>query len=196
MIGSGSRAATLSITLGIFLKLLGFFVIMFCYADFEPNKVKQAEYSLQRRFNIALPFPTEKSGADSLSPHAVQEQGRSYHDLQEDLKAEFDFFSSQTRSNESELILELNADQIFGSNAKSPNFAAGLTKMLEANTTENYVFNVEIVAVGGEADEMMSNVGSFVQKMIVAGFPQKYLTIGYESGKKPLARFIVKAVKP
>src|SRR5690554_916369 len=95
MAGTGNRGNSQMITLGIFLKLLGFFVVMFTYAEFEPIKVKQAEYSLQQRFNITLPIPDLKSGDDSLNLYPVQALGRSFHTLDTELKTELDFLSSR-----------------------------------------------------------------------------------------------------
>ncbi len=197
MAGTGNRATSQMITLGIFLKLLGFFVVMFTYAEFEPIKVKQAEYSLQQRFNIALPLPDLKSGDDALNLYPVQALGRSFHTLDTELQTELDFLSSKRNAETNELVLELRADQILdlgGKPAKSQNFAVVLTQALKANTPAGHVFHLDIVTKGGAPDDMMRGAGLFVQKMIVAGFPQKSLMIGHESASKPSVKLVVRAV--
>lgn len=198
MTGTGGRASTLMVTLGIFLKLLGFFVVMFTYAEFEPIKVKQAEYSLQQRFNVTLPLPDLKSGEESLNLFPVQNLGRAFHVLEEELKTELDIFSTRVAARENELALVFSANQILdlnGKPARSPNFAPVLSRILRKNTPQNFVLQLDIVAQGSDTASLMRETGVFVQKMIVAGYPQKEMIIGYEHGtKKPTVKLIIRAV--
>ncbi len=91
---SGSQL-TYTLMFSLFLKMLGFFVVLYSFTEFQPNKLKAAEQSLQQQFNISLPLDTmlSKSGKNIVSPWALQSAGRSYDEIAEELKTQIDFLS-------------------------------------------------------------------------------------------------------
>lgn len=182
-IGSG-RTSSLLLTLGIFLKLLGFFIVLFSYAEFEPSKLQQAEFSLKQRFNVTIPvLDRAVAGRDVISLAPVQNMGQIFDGIESDLRGTIDFMAVSRRVETGDLSLTVRADQIFDLNdtwAKSPGFAGLLNRSLQKNRAKNMFYTLEIVSAGGQDDILMRANGHFAQKMVVAGFNQRHLSIGHE----------------
>lgn len=177
----------LILTLGIFLKLLGFFVVMVSYADLEPIKMRQAEYSLQDRFGINLALPFERGGMGIQSPLITQQLGRSFDTIKQELSTQVDFLGTEDEAHSKKLVLNLNADTALplnGAPAKSPNFAGQLVDVLKTQKPDHAMYQVRVTGINGQPQVMMRALGDFIQKMVAAGYPITYLTIGYQQDKK------------
>jgi hypothetical protein len=179
-----ANKATLNLILGVFLKLLGFFVVMYTYTDISPTKARQAEESLHQRFNISVSFLHEmaKNTADSsLSP--VQDEGRSFNQIKDALKTQVDFLSTQYQASSKTLILTLPAEILFplnGNAAKSPDFARTLANTLQQQGSATLRYKIEIIANGSDNETLIKEVSRFAQKLLAADYPEKDLTTGYK----------------
>lgn len=198
---SGQRDTTYLIMFSLFLKLLGFFVVMYSYAEFDPAKVQAAEQSLQQRFNISLHLPVDmiKNGAHLMSPLAIQNSGRSYVELSTELKTQIDFLSSEIDARRGVLILTVPARLLMavdGQSAKSPNFASVFVETLKKNQPDNMIYKMQIIGKSRNQDVMMRSLGDFVQSIVSQDYPPRYLTIGFEDGQtdEPTVSFVVEAV--
>lgn len=197
---TGQRETTYLIMFSLFLKLLGFFVVLYSYAEFDPNKVKAAEHSIQQRFNIALHLPlTEVKGGQNLtSALAVQNAGRAYNELSTELKTQIDFLSTQIDARRGVLILSVPAHialSFDGQTAKSPQFASVLVEALKKNQPKGMVYKMQIIAKGSPRDELMRTLGNFVQEIVSDDYAPRYLTIGFEDdANEPTLSFVVEAV--
>ncbi len=204
MIGhdSGQQNTTYLIMFSLFLKLLGFFVVLYSYAEFEPSKIQAVEQSLQQRFNITLHLPdlAAKSGKSQTTPWAIQNAGRSYIEIEKELKTQMDFLSTEIDSRRGILTLSVPADIVLDMEshpAKSPGFAASLIETLKRNQPEKAVYRMQIVAKGSERDLMMRSLGNFVQSIIANDYSPRYLTIGYDDySETPTVDFVIQLGAP
>jgi hypothetical protein len=188
------------ITLGIFLKILGFFIVLYSFSEAVPNKVAKAEQSLQHRFNINIKLPTIKSGMQATTLSAVQNIGRSYDEIESDLKTQIDLFSTERAAHSNELILKVPADQVLTLNGqipKSPEFDKVLVKTLNKNKPQGAEYHVAIVGTDGKSDAMMRGLGDFAQTMVADNYPEPLVTIGYDYKKQDTAmvEFHIQAVQ-
>lgn len=188
--GQSARTSTLNLMLGIFLKLLGFFVVLYTYTDINPTKVQKVEESLKERFNISVSLAPVLSGMDpSVRAPLVQTKGRAYSNIENDMKTQVDFLSSQYNIDSNTLVLRVPAEMamtIDGQEPKSGNFAKILADTLENQSSEGNVFAIEMILSGPDATAKMRDISLFVQKMIGENYPQDLMTIGYaESSQKP-----------
>lgn len=199
MAGPSGTNSTMVITLGIFLKLLGFFAVLVSYSDLEPIKSRQAEYSLQNRFGINMSLTRERDGLGPQSAIVVQQLGRSYDTISQNLMTQVDFLSSENVSVSDRLRISLPADVVLSLDdapAKSADFATSFSNVLKTQKPPNYIYQVNIMGQNGIPPSMMRALGEFVQKMIAAGYPAKYLTISYEQtpDDKPAVLMEIQAV--
>ena len=199
MAGPAGSNSTLVLTLGIFLKLLGFFVVLVSYSTLEPLKSRQAQYSLQDRFGINLGLPLERGGLSKQSPMVVQQQGRSYDILRKELMTQMDFLSTENVATSDRLSLSLPMDIVLGLNgapAKSPELADRLSAILKTQKPDHMQYQVTIIGQNGDPVAVLHALGEFVQKMVATDYPSKFLTIGYTTvrGKTPQVLIEVRAV--
>ncbi len=184
MAGPSGSNATLVITLGLFLKLLGLFVVLFSYAELEPVKTRKVESSLQDRFGINLTTPMDRGGKVTQAPLIVQQLGNSYDSIEKELMTQMDFLSTEDIALSDRLVLSfppniaLTLDNV---PAKSPDFAASLTDILQSQKPQGFVYLVTITGQNGQAPVMMRALGDFVQKMVAAGYPANIMSIGYKT---------------
>jgi hypothetical protein len=182
MTGSSGSNSALVITLGLFLKLLGLFVVLVSYADFEPLKTRKVEYSLQDRFGINLTSLKERHGTSVQAPMIVQQLGSSYDAIEKELTSQMDFLSTEDIALSDRLMLSFPARialSIDNVPAKSPDFASSQTKILQTQKPANYHYIVTITGQNGNPQAMMRALGDFVQKMIAAGYAANDMSIGY-----------------
>jgi hypothetical protein len=181
------RTSSLLLMLGIFLKLLGFFIVLFSYAEFEPNKMRQAEFSLKQQFNVSIPLSDMvRSGRDIVNLAPVQNLGHAYDNLEAELKTQMDLLAVERRMKSGDMTLTIRADQILDMNgqlAKGRSFPEALYKTMEKNRPHGVLFMLDIVARGPDKNILMRGIGDFAQNMIVAGHNQKFLSIGYENSR-------------
>jgi hypothetical protein len=178
-----ANKATLNLILGVFLKLLGFFVVMYTYTDTSAIKAHQAEESLHKRFDITVSFlhnMAQNTAASSQAP--VQEDGRSFNQIRDALKSQIDFLSTQYQATSKTLILTLPASTVFplnGQPAKSPDFAGILARTMKEQRTSAFRYKLEIVSEGPDNSLMIKDVSLFAEKILGENYPEKDLTIGY-----------------
>jgi hypothetical protein len=185
---AGSSSSTMAITLGLFLKLLGLFVVLVSYAEMEPDKTRKVEYSLQDRFGINLTTPRDKNGLSKQAPMIVQQLGNSYDSIEKELTTQMDFLSTEDIALSDRLVLSFPATIALTMNgvpAKSPDFAASLTRILQAQKPANYHYTVTFTGENGDAQVVMRGLGDFVQKMVAAGYPAADMSIGYRETDRP-----------
>ena len=185
-----ANKATLNLILGVFLKLLGFFVVMYTYTDISPLKAKQAEESLHQRFNISVTFLSDMAkNTVAASPDPVQEEGRSFNRIKDALKTQVDFLSTQYEASSKTLILTLPAEIVLslnGNSAKSPDFARTLVETLQHESNSKFRYKLEVVAKGNDHENLLRQISRFGQKILAAEYSEKDLTIGYnESNDAP-----------
>lgn len=202
MVGKSSsvgNAATLNLILGVFLKLLGFFVVLYVYADIDPIKARQAEESLKERFNISVSLVPNTSGSDQEQGNAVmQMMGRSYQAIDTEMKTQIDFLSSEYQAHSHVLVLRVPAHialDLDGMRAQSFEFADILIKTLQEQSGRNR-YAVEAVAIGSEHDALMRSVSLFVQKMVARQYPPELLAVGFkEQNTKPMLELRITEVR-
>lgn len=184
---TGSATATYNLMLGIFLKLLGIFVVLYSLAETDPLKARQAEQSLNQRFNIAV----------SLTKPQDEAKTRSYKAIEDELETKVDFLSSHYEADSDTLVLRLPADIVLSLNGKaaqSPGFAKFLSETLRKKNAQK--FKLEIIVSGAQGDPLMRGVSLFVQKMIAQDYPENLLTIGYvQTDELPRIEFRLKQVR-
>lgn len=196
-----ANKATLNLILGVFLKLLGFFVVMYTYTDVNPVKARQAEESLRQQFNISVSLMREESKGNNpiLSNQVLQKEGRSYIAIREELKTQLDFLSSRYLADSNQLVLSVPAEYAVALNdhpAKSPHFAAILSETLRRQAKDDIRYTTEIVVTGRDASELTRVVSVLVQQMIAADYPPELLSIGYaENDGPPMVEFHVTQTK-
>jgi len=199
-LGGGSRTATLNLMLGIFLKLLGFFVVLYTYAEANPVKTQQAEESLRQRFSISVSLADLANDQRNASSPLVPDQGRSYNDLANKLKAQIDFLSSQYIARNDVLILTLparTAMAVGGNPAESPEFIKMLVRTIVHQRTENYKYAAELIVSGEDQKNLMGEVSLLAQRMIAYDYPARLVTIGYKKDKgEPLLEIRLRQVRP
>lgn len=189
--------ATLNLILGVFLKLLGFFVVMYTYTDINPIKARQAEESLRQQFNVSVSLLREEGKGDSphIQPQALQKEGRSFKAIREQLKTQLDFLSSRYLADSDRLMLSVPAEYVVtldDNPPKSPRFVPILVTTLGQQRGENSTYAVEIIIAGNDRAELTRQVSILVQKMIALDYPAELLTIGYrESDAPPAVDFYV-----
>lgn len=192
-----ANKATLNLILGVFLKLLGFFVVMYTYTDTNPTKARQAEESLRQQFNISVSLMRDESKGDSIQPagQVMQKEGRSYIAIREELASQLDFLSASYRAETNQLILQVPAEYVLaldGQAAKSPRFASILTEILLKQRNDKTDYALEIIAQGNDTRQMTRALSVFVQKMVQVNYPSSLMTIGYESNDdEPMIEFRV-----
>ena len=187
------------ITLGIFLKILGFFVVLYSFSEAVPNKVAKAEQSLQHRFSINIALPKTTSGQQATTMSAVQNIGRSYDDIAADLKTQIDLFSTERVTRNKELIMRIPADQVLTLNGNAPksyDFDKTLVSILKKNKPQNAEYHLAIVGTDGKSDDMMRGLGDFAQQVVADNYPEPLVTIGYDNLKHDTAmvEFHIEAV--
>lgn len=195
-LATGQKQTTYLVMFSLFLKLLGFFVVLFSYAQYDPMRTQAVEQSLHEQFNINinLPMMHATSGKDQMSPMAVQNAGRSYDQLTKELKTQIDFLSTETDARRGVLTLSVPANlvlQMDGQPAKSPGFATSLVDTLKKNQPEGAVYRLQIIAKGSQHDAMMRSVGDFVQSLVAYNYAPRYLTIGFEDAQDATVDFVV-----
>jgi hypothetical protein len=200
---SGSNSTQL-ITLGIFLKILGFFVVLVSYAELEPIKTRQVENSLRSQFGMNLLLPIEKGGVLAQAPMIVQQSGRSYDVIREKLMTQIDFLSAEDVVLNDRLTMTLPAAIVLALDSrmpKSPQFAQQLADVLTTQKPELYSYTITLTGTGGAEQEMMRGLGDFAQKLIATGYPAQKITISYDNSDHmmtslPQVMFAIQAVKP
>jgi len=196
-----ANKATLNLILGVFLKLLGFFVVMYTYTDTNPMKARMAEESLRQQFNISVSLLRDEAKGDSpLNAHqAMQKEGRSYIAIREALKTQLDFLSSEYRADSNMLMLSIPAEYVVsidGQSPKSPRFALTLVSTLLKQGNDKTDYAVEVVIKGSAESELTRAVSIFVQQMIAVDYPESLLAIGYEqSDAAPVVEFHITQMK-
>ena len=195
----GGNTATLNLILGVFLKLLGFFVVLYGFNEIDPVKAHQAEASIKDRFNISVSLTPIVSGLTKTADAPVQTKGRAYSEIEEELKTQVDLLSSRYEADSDTLVLRLPASVVLsfeGKPATSPDFASTLAATLEIQRGKDSKFNLEIIADGNDDEALIASVSLFVQKMLGTGYPRDLLTIGYQDGQSdPMVEFRVKQVR-
>lgn len=179
----GGRTATLNLMVGIFLKLLGFFVVLYSYAEINPVKVKQAEQSLAERFNISVALMDEKDVEQEKVTAPVQQSGRAYREITEKLQTQVDFLSTETQADSDTLVLRLPAATALsfeGREAQDPDFAAKLANVLTAQNASGFAYQLQVAAIGSNNIDLMRPLGGFAKQMVDAGYPAPLITIGYQ----------------
>jgi uncharacterized protein YlxP (DUF503 family) len=194
-----ANKSTLNLVLGVFLKLLGFFVVLYTYTDINPIKAKQAEESIRERFNISISLLQENDTKNDIEASLLmQEAGRSFNEISEALKTEVDFLSSHYLAADNTLILKIPAEvavKLPNKIQKSPKFANLLTDTLAVHKNKKFNYDVQIIINGAEEQILMQAVSLFVQKMASLNYPENLLTIGYEfSTDEPTIEFRIQAV--
>lgn len=175
-----ANKATLNLILGVFLKLLGFFVVLYTYTDINPIKAHQVEESLRERFNISVSLINDRGAADTSLE--TLNQGRSFTRIKDSLSTEVDFLSSKLLSTSNTMVLTVPAEFIVSINdalPKSPEFAKALSKTLLAERNNKSVYALELIINGSDQQLLSRQISLFVQKMIAVGYPSELLTIGY-----------------
>lgn len=203
MVGGSSsigNTATLNLILGIFLKLLGFFVILYVYTDVDPGKARLAEHSLKERFNISVSLTDDIAGERLNADHSVtQGMGLSYQEIDTEMKAQIDFLSSEYQAQNDVLILRVPAHialDIGADRARSFEFPKILVNTLLTQKAANKHYQVEAVVAGNNKDELMRSVSLFVQKLIAYRYPVEQLMIGYrDSNEKPVLELRISEVR-
>lgn len=178
---SGSNATQL-ITLGIFLKILGFFVVLFSYTELEPIKNRQVESSLQSRFGINLTLAKDKGGLLSRAPMIVQQQGRAYDRIRQELLTQIDFISTEDITTSDRMRLVLPADiglSLKNNMAKSPQLPEQLVQILKTQKADKFHYQLLIKVIGRSQDiDLMRALGEFAQKFVASGYSSDLITIG------------------
>lgn len=196
---SSGNSATLNLILGVFLKLLGFFVVLYGFTEVDPLKARQAEMSIQERFNINVSLIPSIGGKSPSNTAIVQTRGRSYEGLEKELKAQVDFLSSEYVAHNNTMILRVPANVVLpldGNREKSPDFAAILSKTLDEQHGDGSHFTLQIVASGADEDALVRGVSVFVEKMVAERYPAKLLAIGYKkSTEVPVIELHIKQVR-
>jgi len=196
--GPAGNTATLNLILGVFLKLLGFFVLLYGYTEVDPVKAHKAELSIQQRFNISVNLMPEHLGVSKISTAPVQTQGRSYEAISSEMKSQVDFLSSEYDANSDTLILRVPLNVVLPVDdkpAKSANFAEILTQTLDSQHAADSVFAIEIVTIGKDDTALVAAASLFVQKMLSESYPRDLLTIGYQAkDQDPMIEFRIKQV--
>lgn len=186
----------------LFLKLLGFFVVLYSYADREPVKAEAVEQSLMQQFNVSISaeFTPVKSGRHVLTPTAVQNLGNAYQAISTELKTDVDFLSTEIRAKDNTMRMTLPADILLafnGNSAKSPSFAHELVYALKKHRTGDFVYNVQMIVRGEQADELMRAGGEFIQYMVAQDYAPRYLEIGFkDDSDPPEVDIVITAVNP
>lgn len=195
---SSGRTLTLNIFLGLFLKLLGFFVVLYGFAEVDPVKARKAEISIHERFNINISLVPDIRGDSHENISIVQTKGRSYHAIEQEMKSQVDLLSTDYVVSSNTLILRLPAEvalPIDGGSAKSPDLPRILRDTLESQVGKDSHFALEVVTIGNDDAALIRGASIFAEKMLGAGFNRKWLTIGYqESSSKPIIEFRIRQV--
>lgn len=196
-----ANKSTLNLILGVFLKLLGFFVVMYTYTDTNPLKARQAEESLRQQFNISVSLLRDESKGDNalIANQAMQKEGRSYIAIQEEMKTQLDFLSTNYLAESNVLVLSVPAEYVLSLNgipAKSVNFIPILISTLQKQRNDQTDYALEIVANGNDQAQLTRAVSILVQKLIAVDYSPALLTIGYnESDDSPTVDFRIKQIK-
>lgn len=194
------NTATLNLILGVFLKLLGFFVILYIYADVDPGKARLAEESLKERFNISVSLTDDIEGTRLNNAHSItQGMGRSYQEIETTMKTQIDFLSSEYHARNHVLVLRMPAEialDIGTDRARSFEFPKILADTLLQQKSSTVHFHLEAVVSGANKDMLMRSISLFIQKMISYQYPVDYLSIGYEeSDLKPALELRITEVR-
>lgn len=179
----GGNAATMNMILGVFLKLLAFFVILFSYTDLQPVKVQKAEDSLTRQFGINLHLVEMLQGPDAARTNPIPQKGQAYENMAQNLRSQFDFLGSENITSGEDMIIRVPADMVLtldGQEPASPDFAMSLVAAMQEARKQPNGFDVFIKTSGPNDAELMRQTGNFVQEIVSFGYAQKLLTIGYE----------------
>lgn len=205
MIGGSSSSigntATLNLILGIFLKLLGFFVVLYVFTDVDPDKARLAEESLKERFNISVTLTKEIQGTGNENSHSItQGMGRAFQEIDTAMKTQVDFLSTEYQAQNHVLLLRVPAEialDIGMDRARSFEFPKILVDSLLKQRVQNQSpYQVEAVVSGADRDALMRSVSLFIQKMIAFGYPVERLVIGYEdSAIKPVLELRISEVR-
>lgn len=195
------NTATLNLILGIFLKLLGFFVVLYVYTDIDPGKAKMAEESLKDRFNISISLtPQETEGKRSSSdPSVTLGMGRAYQEIDTAMKSQIDFLSSEYLADSHVLVLRVPANialDIGSDRARSFDFVKVFVDTLNTQKSPDAHYMVEAVVSGENKNELMRAVSLFVQKMLAYNYPVDDLMIGYNDRvEKPVLELRITEVR-
>lgn len=205
MIGGSSSSigntTTLNLILGIFLKLLGFFVVLYVFTDVDPDKARLAEESLKERFNISVTLTNDIHGTSSENSHSIaQGMGRAFQEIDTAMKTQVDFLSTEYQAQNHVLLLRVPAEialDIGMDRARSFDFPKILVDtLLKQRPPQQAAYQVEAVVSGADRDALMRAVSLFIQKMIAFGYPVEQLVIGYEeSAIKPVLELRISEVR-
>lgn len=200
MAGSSSaigNTATLNLILGIFLKLLGFFVVLYVYTDVDPDKARLAEESLRERFNVSVVLVPEKDrigqSADpsrQIAFHNREQAGRAMARIEAAMKSQIGLLATSYDREDGALVLRVPADvalDLGGRLARSPDFADILVATLNTQKAPEMAFSVEAIIKGpaDNSDEWMRAVSLFIQKLVARQYPAAWLMTGYQEQAGP-----------
>lgn len=209
MIRSSSRAsssvlgntATLNLVLGIFLKLLGFFVVLYSYTDIDPTKAKLAEDSLRERFSVSVSLTPDIKGSTFVDTPAVESQGRAMDHIATAMKTQISFLASEYDLQNNVLLLRVPAEvamDIGDKLARSPDFADIFINTLQTQKSPNMTYRVDAIIKGEAAqnDMLMRSVSLFIQKLIARNYSPDNLMIGYQKQTgKPVLELRIRQVR-
>jgi hypothetical protein len=118
----------------------------------------------------------------------VQQQGRAYDAIKQELMTQVDFLSTENSATSDILSLTVPAPLVLSlgnAMAKSPSFATQLVQVLQTQRPSSSKYYVTLRGMNGVPEEMMRSLGQFVQKMIASGYNSRLLAIAYDTTSTP-----------
>lgn len=182
----GNKTITMNLMLGVFLKLLGFFVIMYSYAEINPIKAEKAEESLKQRFNVSVSlYSAVKESIDgTLTEGANVNGGGAYAHIQQQLMREFGLPPGKYIAQDDILVMRIPAGNVLSIDnitPENPGFANNFSRLLLEQNTDKFRYAVEIIVLGNNGNALMRSISEFANEMSVAGYPDRLLTIGLKA---------------
>ena len=197
---TNSQTTHYNLMLGVFLKLLAFFIILYIYADIDPVKLSKAETSVKEQFNVSVSLSLNTGGPTAQTERRVAETaGYSLQNIDTAMRAQFDMLSTRFDRANDTMILRIPARIALAYDNRLPNspaFAEIFTHTLGTQRNERYSYQVELIAAGGESRSMMRAISVLARQMQCHDYPGDLLTIGYadEDVTSPVLEIRIKPV--